>query len=89
MNQSPKTTVAAANGGLVSPASDNALNGLTRRRIFAGAGTVGALAAVAAVVPLAQRAAPVPAADQKIAAAAAGGYQVTDHVLRYYQTARV
>jgi hypothetical protein len=61
---------------------------MNRRRVFAGAGTVGALAAAAAVLPLAPPAAtsgatPEPAADDK------GGYQLTAHVQRYYQTARV
>jgi hypothetical protein len=62
---------------------------LNRRHVFAGAGAVGALAAAAAVLPLAKTAAP----DEKTAAAPAdggkGGYQLTEHVLRYYQTARV
>lgn len=61
---------------------------LSRRTVFAGAGTAGALAAVAAVLPKA------PAELPATAAAAQpdtdkGGYQVTQHVLRYYQTARV
>lgn len=60
---------------------------LTRRRVFAGAGTAGALAAAAAVLPLdkptalAASAAPPSDAD--------GRYQLTQHVLRYYQTAKV
>ena len=65
---------------------------LTRRRVFAGAGTVGALAVVAAVVPSVPKPAEADAA-RKLAAARTdaneGGYQLTDHVLRYYQTARV
>ena len=61
---------------------------LSRRHVFAGAGTAGALAAVAAVLPrtpqpLAAAAKPAPATAQE------GGYQVTPHVLQYYQTARV
>lgn len=63
--------------------------GLTRRRVFAGAGAAGALAAAAVVLPLAQRAAPAAAAGEKLAEAGGDGYQVTDHVLRYYQSARV
>lgn len=61
---------------------------VSRRRLFAGAGTVGALAAAATVLPLAREAAPVaeaPAAPK----APADGYQLSEHVLRYYQTARV
>ena len=61
---------------------------VTRRVVFAGAGTAGALAAAAALLPRVQAEAPAPAelqanADDK------SGYQVTEHVLRYYQTARV
>ncbi len=61
---------------------------LSRRTIFAGAGTAGALAAVAAVLPKAP-AEPAPASAAGQAEADKGGYQVTQHVLRYYQTARV
>jgi hypothetical protein len=61
---------------------------LTRRRMFAGAGGVGALAAVAAVLPAVKNEAPAEvqaaAADEKD-----GVYRVTEHVKRYYQTARV
>ena len=61
---------------------------LTRRRVFAGAGTAGALAAVAAVLPQALPDIAV-AATPKPAPAAGGGYQVSAHVLRYYQTTQV
>ena len=63
---------------------------LTRRRVFAGAGTVGALAAAASVLPLA--AVPPGAATDTAAAPntdSDGRYQQTQHVLQYYQTARV
>ena len=61
---------------------------LNRRTLFAGAGTAGALAAVAAVLPKAPaEPAPVAAAGQP--EADKGGYQETQHVLRYYQTTRV
>lgn len=60
---------------------------LTRRRMFAGVGTAGALAAVAAVLP-GQPPAPV-AALPKPAPDTGGGYQLTEHVRRYYQTAKV
>lgn len=61
---------------------------LNRRTVFAGAGAAGALAGVAALLPsgpatVAQAAAP------KVAADTTAGYQETQHVLRYYQTARV
>ena len=61
---------------------------LSRRTLFAGAGAAGALAAAATLLPLCQQAAPVAAAGA-IPDAAAGGYQLTEHVQRYYQTARV
>jgi hypothetical protein len=61
---------------------------LSRRRVFAGAGTLGALAAAAAVLPRA-----LPEATASAAAPAAvdadGRYQLTAHVQRYYQTAKV
>ena len=60
---------------------------LSRRVVFAAAGTAGALAAVAAVLPQAK---PAP---QKVAGAQVdadkSGYQETPHVLHYYRTARV
>ena len=60
---------------------------LSRRHVFAAAGTVGALATAAAVLP--KLGSTVPAAATKVAADKADGYQATPHVLRYYQTARV
>jgi molybdopterin-guanine dinucleotide biosynthesis protein A len=76
---------------------------LSRRTVFAAAGGAGALAAVAAALPrapaesLADTATELPRAPAeavastaaKPAAEKAGGYQETQHVLRYYQTTRV
>ena len=60
---------------------------LSRRTLFAGAGTVGALAAAAAVMPGTKS---VPAVAASAADAAEGdGYRLTEHVKRYYQTTRV
>ncbi|WP_119354508.1 formate dehydrogenase [Azohydromonas sediminis] len=59
---------------------------ISRRRVFAGAGAVGAVAAVAAVVPAVK---PDAVADAQPGPEKKDGYQVTQHVLRYYQTARV
>lgn len=68
-----------------SPSKDSAT--LSRRRMFAGAGGAGALAAVAAVLPMTKTEAPAAVVTQ--ADTQEGGYQLTEHVKRYYQTARV
>ena len=62
---------------------------LSRRRLFAGAGTAGALAAATTVLPLLREAAPLAAATPKPAPVAGGGYQLSAHVQQYYQTAKV
>ena len=63
-------------------------NPLTRRRLFAGAGTIGAVAAAASLVPgVVQQSAAVP--DAKEPPPRGGGYQLTEHVKRYYQTTLV
>lgn len=59
---------------------------LDRRRLFAAGGTVGALAAAAAVLPLSK---PEPAPTAKPAPEKGGGYQLTAHVQQYYDTARI
>jgi hypothetical protein len=61
---------------------------MNRRRWFAGAGAVGAVAAVAAVAPVATvttEASPT----KKPAPNRGGGYTVSEHIKRYYQTTRV
>jgi len=61
----------------------------SRRRWFAAAGTVGAAAAVVSVLPTPPAA---PAAQANAALPKpkrGGGYQVSAHVERYYDTARV
>ena len=61
---------------------------LKRRGLILGAGVAGAAAIAATALPLAP--APVaPAVAGSAAAAEKGGYQVTQHVLRYYQTTRI
>ena len=63
---------------------------LSRRRVFAGAGTVGALAAAAAVLPAATKApASTPAEPAAEPPPQGGGYRLTEHVERYYRTTRV
>jgi hypothetical protein len=61
---------------------------LSRRMALAGAGTVGALAAVAALLPATK---PVEAVAEapKAAPEKGKGYQLTAHVQRYYDTTRV
>jgi hypothetical protein len=61
---------------------------INRRTVFAGAGAVGALAAVAVVLP----GAPKPAAPTVAALPEPfeeTGYRLTEHVKQYYATARV
>jgi hypothetical protein len=69
----------------MSPSTPN----LSRRTLFAGASSVGALAAVASLLPssqtLALSAEPVPQpAPEK-----GGGYSLSAHVQQYYKTTRV
>jgi len=61
---------------------------LSRRTLFAGAGTVTALAAATAVLPtVVQETEASP--EKKEPPAKGGGYQLTEHVKRYYQTTRI
>ena len=69
--------------------SKTTLSPVSRRRLFAGAGTAGALAAVASVLPLRREAAVAAVAPAKPAPEAGGGYQLTAHVQRYYQTTKI
>lgn len=61
---------------------------LSRRRLFVGAGTVGAVAAVASVMPGALQET-VSSPQPKEPPARGGGYQLTEHVKQYYRTALV
>ena len=59
---------------------------LSRRTLFAGARTAGAVAAVASLIPSVQQAV-LPAGPQvKAAPLRGGGYALTEHVKRYYKT---
>jgi len=62
---------------------------LPRRRLLAVGGGAGALAAAAATLPLIRPADPAPAAAAPDAADSGGGYRLSAHVRRYYQTAKV
>jgi hypothetical protein len=61
---------------------------LSRRKLFAGATTVGAVAAVASVLPTVKPAAPQPepVAEKPTRG---GGYRLSEHVKRYFQTTRI
>jgi hypothetical protein len=54
--------------------------------LFAGAATIGAVGAAATLLPGVQQAAASP--EMKSPPENGGGYQLTEHVKRYYQTAR-
>ena len=70
------------------PASETpAPDALSRRRLFAGAGSAGVLAAAAAVLPLTEAVAPE--AALALANDADAGYRLTEHIQSYYRTARV
>jgi hypothetical protein len=63
----------------------------SRRHLLAGLGAAGAAGVAVTALPLVKQTAPAAAAPAALAAApeAGGGYQLTAHVKRYYQTAKV
>ena len=61
---------------------------LSRRHLFAAAGTVGAVAAAASLVPGAVHE-PISEAQAKEPPERGGGYHLSEHVKRYYQTTLV
>jgi len=61
---------------------------LSRRSLFSGAATVGAVAAATAVLPgVVSQVAPAAPATPK--PTRGGGYTLSEHVQRYYKTTRV
>jgi hypothetical protein len=62
---------------------------MDRRTALAGAGTAGVLAAAVAVLPSTPSVAPTEAAGDRPATDAASGYRLTEHIKRYYATARI
>ncbi|TFZ01524.1 formate dehydrogenase [Ramlibacter rhizophilus] len=58
---------------------------LSRRTLFAGAGTVGAAAAAVTLLPTVRVEAPT-APEQKQPPARGGGYHLSEHVRRYFKT---
>lgn len=63
-------------------------NALSRRVLFAGVGTAGALAAVASVLPTPSKT-PEAQAMPKAPPAKGGGYAVSEHIQQYYKTTRI
>ncbi len=63
--------------------------GLSRRTLFAGAGTAGAVAAVASLLPSAATVAPQTQQRSNPAPEQGGGYSLSEHVKRYYKTTLV
>ena len=61
----------------------------SRRSLFAGAATVGAVAAVASVLPKVVAPSAAPGAEPLTRPERGGGYSLSEHVKRYYQTTRV
>ena len=61
---------------------------LSRRVLFAGAGTAGAVAAVATLVPLRPEAQPAAEAPRQ-PPERGGGYVLSEHVKHYYKTTRI
>ena len=72
----------------MSASPESTSRAVSRRTLFAGAGTVGALAAVASVLPTApqEQVAEVPAQPKP---ERGGGYTLSEHVKHYYRTARI
>lgn len=62
---------------------------LGRRGWFAAAGAVGAVAAVAAALPAGTGKADASGGTRPAPPERGGGYQVSEHVQRYYRTTRV
>ncbi len=61
---------------------------VSRRTLFAGAGTAGALAAAASLLPSVRESTQADATP-KAPPAKGGGYQLTEHVQRYFKTTRI
>ena len=68
--------------------SSKSTSPLKRRGLILGAGVAGAAAIAVKALPVATAPATVAAAKAAVATEK-GGYQLTQHVLRYYQTTRI
>lgn len=69
-----------------NPSHDARPAALSRRTVFVGASAAGAAVAAATVLPAVVQ---KPAAATEPSPSSTGGYQLTEHVRRYYQTAKV
>lgn len=88
MSLLPRADHSAAVSPHASPAAPS--NAVHRRTLFAGVTAVGAVAAVAALMPKTSSVDPVPVAQEPLAPPErGGGYALTERVKQYYQTARV
>ncbi len=61
---------------------------VSRRTLFAGAGTAGALAAAASLLPSVRETDAAPATP-KAPPEKGGGYHLSEHVQRYFKTTRI
>ncbi len=64
-------------------------NKLSRRSLFAGAGAVGAVATVGALLPAVQAGTAAAPKALPTPPSKGGGYFLSEHVQRYYKTTRV
>lgn len=62
---------------------------LTRRTLFAGGATAGAVAVAASLMPKAETVEAVAPAPKAPPPERGGGYALSDHVKQYYKTTRV
>jgi len=69
------------------PASDQPA--MHRRKLLGAAGTTGALAAAATLFATRDESVAPAQPEANTAPKQGGGYRVTEHVLRYYQTTKV
>lgn len=71
-----------------SSQSPSSVSPVSRRKLFAGATTLGAVAATAAFLPGMQAVAPA-GAEVKAPPAKGGGYTLSEHVKQYYRSALI
>lgn len=72
----------------MSELSDSPQPRFRRRQWLAAGGAIGAAVATVAALPVIRNATPATTSPQPLARER-GGYELTQHVLRYYQTTRI